>query len=185
MWSAAAEVAQVDHRVGQRFKGIVDVADDLIANQHTTEFIFPSEHAFNGAKAFFEDRRTEHALGSALGGLSGARVLVDVGNHATVEDRLSVGLAVVDTVETDDAPSKIDADGLGDARQLRQCLTQQRGLVAVARGSYEWRDHVAVAVTKRDNFVALDVLVSAKANVVAALLGNGRRAIPVNDGCVE
>lgn len=113
---------------------------------------------------------TEHTFGSTLGGFSAARVLVDVGNHAAIEDRLAVGLAIVDAVKTDDAASKIDANGTGDARQLRQCLTQQRGLVAIARGCDEWRDHIAVAVAKRDNFVALDVLVPAEANVVAAFL---------------
>lgn len=77
--SAAAEMAQVDHRVGQGLECIVDVADDLIANQHTTKLVLPSEHAFDGAKAFLEDGRAEHALGSAPGGLPATRVLIDVG----------------------------------------------------------------------------------------------------------
>ena len=117
--SATAEMAQVDHRVGQRFEGIVDIGDELVANQHTTKLVLPGEHAFDGAKALLEDGHTERTFGAALGGLSVARVLIDVGNHAPVEDRFAVDLAVVDAVQADDAPSKIDTNGLGDAGQLR------------------------------------------------------------------
>src|ERR1035437_2657909 len=183
--SAAAEMAQVDHRVGQGLEGIVHGTDDLVANKHATKLVLPREHAFDGAKALLEDGRTEQAFGSALGGFPGARVLVDVGNPVAVEDRFAVGLAIVDAIETDDATSKIDANGLGDACQLRQRLTQQRALIAVARCRYEWRDHVAVAIAKRDGLVALDVFVPAKAKVVAALLGDGCGAVAVNDRGVE
>jgi hypothetical protein len=30
-------MAQVDHRIGQSFEGIVDIGDELVANQHTTK----------------------------------------------------------------------------------------------------------------------------------------------------
>src|ERR1035437_4258142 len=183
--SAVAEMAQVDHRVGQGLEGIVDVADELVANQHTTKLILPSKHAFDGAKALFEDGRAEHALGSALGGLPDTRVLVDVGNHATVEDCLSVHLAIVGTVQADDAPSEIDANGLGDARQFRQRLWQQRGLIAVARRRNKRCDHVAVAVAERHDLVASEVLVPVEANVVATLLGDGCRAVTVQGTCIE
>ena len=183
--SVTAEMAQVDHRIGQSFEGIVDIGDELVANQHTTKLVLPGEHAFDGGEAFFEDGRTEHALGSALGGLSVTRVLIDIWNHPPVEDRFAIGLAVVDTIQTDDAPSKIDANGLGDSSQLRQCLAQQRGLIAVARCRYERRDHVAVAIAERHDLVAFEMLVPAKAKVIAALLGDGCSSIAVNDQDVE
>src|SRR5665647_1830557 len=170
--SVVAEVPQVDHRVDQGLEGIVDIGDDLVANENAPEFVLPSEDALDGAKALFEDGITEHTFGSTLGGFSAARVLVDVRNHVAVEDRFAVGFAIVDPVEADGAPSKIDANGTGDARQLRQCLTQQRRLVAIARGCDEWRDHIAVAVAKRDDFVA-------------PLLGDGCGAVAVNDRGVK
>ena len=178
-------MAQIDHRVGQGLEGIVDIGYELIANENTTEFVLPGEHAFDCAKAFFEDGRTEHSLGAALGRLPVTRVLIDVGNHATVEDRFAVDLAIVDAVQTDDAPSKIETNGPGDVRQLGQCLTQQWRLVAVARGRNERCDHIAVAVAERDDLVALEMLVPAKAKVVATLLGNGRGSIAVDDGCMS
>src|ERR1035437_1949093 len=39
VWSAAAEVAQVDHRVGQSFEGIMHIGDELVANENTPEFV--------------------------------------------------------------------------------------------------------------------------------------------------
>lgn len=64
-----------------------------------------------------------NGAGHALGGLAVTRVFVDVGNHAPVEDRFAIGFAVVDAVQADDALSKINANGLGDACQLRQRLS--------------------------------------------------------------
>lgn len=84
-----AEMAQVDHRVDQRLDCTADITDDLVPNQHTTKFVFSSDHAFDGVKAFFEDGGTENMLGSALSGLSVTRVLIDVGNLAPVEDLAS------------------------------------------------------------------------------------------------
>ena len=66
MCSVVAEVPQVDHRVGQGLEGIVDIGDDLVANENAPEFVLPSEDAFDGAKALFEDGRTEQAFGSRL-----------------------------------------------------------------------------------------------------------------------
>ena len=183
--SAATEMAQVDHRVSQSFEGIVDIGDELVTNENPPEFVLPGEHAFDGAKAFLADGRTEHALGSALGGLPATRVLVNVGSHATVEDHLAIDLAIVGAVQADDAPSKIDANGPGDARQFRQRPWQQRGLIAVARGAHERCEYVAVAVAKRDHLVPPEMLVPAEGNVVATLLCDGCRAVTVNDRGVE
>ena len=183
--SAAAEMAQVDHRVGQGLESIVDVGYGLVAHDHAPKFVLPSEHAFDGTKPLFVDIFAEQTLGAGLGGLSVAWVLIDVGNHVAVENRFAVGLAVVNTVQADGAPSKIEANGLGNTLQLWQCFTQQGGLVSIARGGYERRDHIAVAVAKRYDFIALEVFVATQANVVATLLGNGRRAVTVKDRGVE
>jgi hypothetical protein len=64
-------------RHGQGLERIVHGADDLVSNKNTTKLVLPSEHAFDGAKAFFENRRIEQAFGSALGGL------LDLCNNAT------------------------------------------------------------------------------------------------------
>jgi hypothetical protein len=47
----AAEMPQIDQCVGQGFERIMQRADALEAQQQAAEFIFPGEHALNGAKA--------------------------------------------------------------------------------------------------------------------------------------
>ena len=66
-----------------------------------------------------------------------------------------------------------------------QGVAQQRRFVAVARGRNEWRDHVAAAIAEGNHLVALEVLVSAASQVVAALLRGSGRAVAVNDREVE
>ena len=76
------------------------VTDAFKARLQAAKFIFPGEHALNGAKALFKDRRIEAALATALRGFASTRVLGNVGNHAAIENRLAVGPAVVDAVQT-------------------------------------------------------------------------------------
>ena len=49
---AAAEMPQVDHRVGQGFERVVQFADTLEAQQQAMELVFPGEEPLDGAKAF-------------------------------------------------------------------------------------------------------------------------------------
>src|ERR1035437_930559 len=39
--SAVAEMAQVDHRVGQGLEGVMNIADDLKTSQHATKLVLP------------------------------------------------------------------------------------------------------------------------------------------------
>jgi hypothetical protein len=48
--------------------------------------------------------------------------------------------ATVDAVNGEYYPSKIEANGLGDTRELWQRLWQQRGHIAVARDRDEWSE---------------------------------------------
>ncbi|HEY2609074.1 hypothetical protein P0D88_03525 [Paraburkholderia sp. RL18-103-BIB-C] len=41
--SAAAVVPQIDHRIGQRLEGVVQMAEALEAQQQVTEPVFPAE----------------------------------------------------------------------------------------------------------------------------------------------
>ncbi|MGP0002370.1 MAG: methyltransferase [Acetobacteraceae bacterium] len=46
------------------------------------------------------------------------RIKFNVGNHAAVEDRLAVGLAIVDAIEADDGALKVHAHLPRDAHQF-------------------------------------------------------------------
>ena len=68
--SVATEVAQVVHRVRQSLECIVDLSDDLVAQDDATEFVLPGKYPFDGSKALLEDCRIEHALWTTFGGFS-------------------------------------------------------------------------------------------------------------------
>ena len=171
----AAEMPQIDHRIGQGFERVVQRTDAFEAQQQAPEFIFPGEHALDGAETLFEDGGIEQRLAATLGCFPGTRIGVDVGRHAAIEYSLAVRPAIVDAVETDDGSAQGEADGASDARDLLQRVAQQRRFIAVAWRRNERRDHVAVPVAEGDDLVALDLLVSVETEVVAALLGGRRR----------
>jgi hypothetical protein len=47
------------------------------------------------------------------------------------------------------------------------------------------RDDIAIAIAEGDDLIALDLLVPAETDVVAALLRRCRRTVAVDDGCIE
>ena len=165
--SDLAVVSEIDHRVGQGLERIVQPADAFKAQQQPAELVLPGKHPLDGAEALLEDGRLEDRLAASLRLLPAARIGVDVGNHAAIEDGLAVGPAVVDTIKTDDGAAEIHADLPDDAHHFGQRLPQQRRFVAVTWRHHEWRDDVAVAIAEGDDLVALDLLVPAEAEVVA------------------
>ena len=90
--SAAAVVAQVDHRIGQRLDRIVQRTDSIEAKQQAPKLVFPAEHALDRIKPFFENGRVEQWLATAPGSFSAARIRVDVRNHAAIENGFAVGV---------------------------------------------------------------------------------------------
>ena len=83
-----AEPPQVDQRIGNPFEAKVPRLYALKAKQQPLELILPGERALNHEPQLV-DGGIEDALRSRLWPLSIARVLRDVGHHATVEDQTS------------------------------------------------------------------------------------------------
>ncbi|MFC6522988.1 hypothetical protein ACFQAT_27850 [Undibacterium arcticum] len=79
---------QVDHRIGQGFKGVVQLAEALEPKQQAPELVFPGEHPLDCVEPLFKNVGIEERLASALGLLSAARVGVDIG----VMPRLKIAL---------------------------------------------------------------------------------------------
>ena len=69
--------------------------------------MLPAKHALNGIKAFFEYVGIEQRSAATLGGFPASGIGIDVGQHAAIEDRLSVLPAIVSTVQTDDRSLKL------------------------------------------------------------------------------
>jgi hypothetical protein len=100
--SDLAVVPEIDHRVGEGLECVVQPADTLETQQWPPELVLRGKHPLDRPEALFEDGRLEDRLAAPLGLLSAARIWVDVGNHAAVEDRLAVGPVVVGAIEADD-----------------------------------------------------------------------------------
>ena len=145
----------------------------------------PSPYPLNGPEALLEDSRIKALLAAPLRGFTPARIFRNVGHHAPVENGLAVGPAVVDAVQTDGRALQVHADGVGQLGKSGQGVAQQRRFVAVARRAYEWRDDVAVPVAEGHDLVALEMLVTAVAEIVAAFFRRRRCAIAMNDRQIE
>src|SRR5580692_11188616 len=107
--SRLAVVPEIDHRIGESLERVVQPTDAFEAKQQPAELVLPSKYPLDRAEALLEDGRLEDRLAAPLGLLSAARVGVDVGNHAAVEDRFAVDPAVVDTIKTDDGAAEVSA----------------------------------------------------------------------------
>ena len=94
----------------------MQLTEAIEAKEQPPEFVFPSEHAFNRPEALFKYRRLKQRLAASLGLFSAARIRVDVGDHATIENGLAVTPTIVDAIQTDDAALKIHAHLSGDTR---------------------------------------------------------------------
>ena len=144
------------------------VTDAFEAQQQTAELIFPGEDAFDGPEALLEDRRIKALLATAFRCFAPTLVLGDARGHAAIEDRLAVVPAIVDAIQTEGCTLQVRANGAGHSGEFGQRVAQQRRFVGIARGRHERRDDVAVAIAEGDDLAALEMLVSAIPEVVAA-----------------
>ena len=180
-----AKVPQVDHRIGQGFECVMQLAESFKPQQQSAELVFPPEHPLDGMEPLFENGAVEKRLAASLGDFSATRVRVDVGDHPTIENGFAINPTIVDAIQADDGSFQIKANSLGDARDLRQGFLQQRRLIAITRGRNKGCDHIAISITESDDFIAFDLLVAAEPNVVAALLRRRGGTVAMDDADVQ
>ena len=118
---ALAEMPQINHRICQAFQGVVQLTDPLEAQQQAPKFIFPGEHALDGAKPFLKNICIENRLASPLRSVSPTRICRNIWNHTAIENRFPVGAAIVDPIQADDCIIQVHSNRLCDAGHLRQC----------------------------------------------------------------
>src|SRR3954468_1969026 len=111
---------EIDHRIGKGLEGVVQLTEAIKPKQETPELVFPSKHPLDRLKSFLKYRRVKHRLAASLGLLSAARIRIDVGDHAAIENRLAVGPTVIDAIQADNAALKVHAHVSGDAHHLGQ-----------------------------------------------------------------
>jgi hypothetical protein len=180
-----AEMPQIDHRIGQSFECVMQLAESFKAQQQAAELVFPAEHPLDGMESLFENGPIEKGLAAPLGDFSTTGVRVDVGDHAAIEDGFAIHPTIVDAIQADNGSFQSQADGLGDSRHLRQGLSQQSGLIPITRGRNQRCDYVAISITEGDDFIAFYLLVAAEPNVVAALLRRRGGTVAMDDADVQ
>ena len=119
-----AEMPQVDHRIGQRFECVVQLAEAIATKQQAAELIFPAEHTLDGVEPLFENGGVEKRFAASLESFSTAGIRVDIGNHPAIENGFAVSPAIVDAIQADDGSVKVNANSMGDARDQRQSFSQ-------------------------------------------------------------
>ena len=119
-----AEMPQVDHRIGQRFECIVQLAEAIETKQQVAELIFPAEHTLDRVEPLFENGGVEKRFAASLESFSTAGIRVDIGNHPAIENGFAVSPAIVNAIQADDGSVKVNANSMGDARHQRQGFSQ-------------------------------------------------------------
>jgi len=163
----------------------MQAAETFEPEQQAAEFVLPPKHTLNGVEPLLEDRLVEDWFAAAFGEFPAPGIRVDVWHHAAVEDRLPVTRAIVNAVQADNRFLKVNADGAGHSRHVWQGRAKQWRFVTIAGSGDKRRDDIAVPITKSDDVITLDLLVSVESDVVTALLRGRGRAIAVNDGHAE
>jgi hypothetical protein len=74
-----AVVPEVDQGIGERFEGVMHLAEALEAKQQSAELVFPREHPLNCAEPLVENSLLEEGLAASFGFFSGTRIWVDIG----------------------------------------------------------------------------------------------------------
>lgn len=89
-----AEVARIDHRASERFECVMQRTDAIESLQQAPELVFPGERPLDGVEALFKNGGIEKRLAAAPVFFPAARIGIDIGRHAEIEDSLAIGPAI-------------------------------------------------------------------------------------------
>src|SRR4051812_25235854 len=95
---STTEMPQIDQSVRHQLHTVVALLFELKAQQQPLEFVLPGKGAFH-AEPQRVDGGIEQPLPPALRGLPIARVFLDVGNEACVEDRFAIAPGIETAIE--------------------------------------------------------------------------------------
>src|ERR1700728_3979497 len=130
----------------------------LEPEQQATELILPAKHALNGIETFLEYVGIEKRLPATFGEFPASGIGIDIGHHATSEDRLPILPAIINPIQADNCSAQVYANGAGYSCHYRQGVAQERRFIMVARSRDKRRDDIAIPVAEGDDLIALDLL---------------------------
>ena len=119
-----AERSQIYQHVRHQLHAIVPLLDAIKPQQQPLELIFPRKGPLH-AHPQCMDGFVEEAFASALGCLSVARILCDVGDQARIEDQLPVVRGIKAPIEVDIGSFQVQSDLFGHLLQGFQPIWKQ------------------------------------------------------------
>lgn len=90
---------EIDHRVGEGLECVMQLTETIKAKEQPPELIFPGKDPLDRPKPFPKYSRIEQRLAASLWLLSTTYIRVDIGDHATIENRFAVSPTVVDAIQ--------------------------------------------------------------------------------------
>src|SRR5271156_5395142 len=127
----------------------------------------------------------EQPLPPALRGLPTARVLLDVRYETRVEDRFAIVPGVEPAIQVEVRTLKVQTRDPGYALQRLQPLRQEHCIGFVDWCNRNRRQHEAVVLDDREDFLTLLVFVAGITDPITAFLGHGVGAVAMQDTEIE
>jgi hypothetical protein len=101
------------------------------------------------------DGFVEQPLAPALGALAVARILLNVGDHAGIENALAMVSGVKAAIEVEGGASQVQPDLLGHRLQGFQALGKEHHIRFIHGSHGDGSEDIAIVVRYRDDFFAL------------------------------
>ena len=148
----------ISQRVRQQLHPIVPLLDTFKSEQQPFARIFPGKGALHAHPHRMEGG-VEEAFASALWGLAVARILLDIGHQAGIENALPIVRGIKAAIKGEVGISEVQPDLLGHLLQGLQALGQEHHIRCIDRRHRDRRSDRAMVVDDRDDFVTLLVFV--------------------------
>ncbi len=132
-----AERSQIHQRVGQQLYAIVPLLDTFKAQQQPLELIFPRKGPLD-THASRMDSGVEQPLTPAPDTLTVAGILLDIGDHARIENALPIVRRIKATIEIEIGSAEVHTNLFGHLLQGFQALREQHH-VGLIDGSHRNR----------------------------------------------
>ena len=127
-----AEFAQIDQRVRHQLHARVPLLDTFTSEQQSLALVFPGKRPLD-THASRMDRGVEEPLAPTLGAPAVTGILCDVGDHAGIENALSIMHSIKAAIEIAIGPSEVQPDLCGHLFQRLQALGSQDHVFFVDR----------------------------------------------------
>jgi hypothetical protein len=154
-----AELPHIDQGVCHQFHAKMPLLDVFKPQEEPLEFILPRECPIHTSPQGM-DGGIEEPFTPSLGALAVAGMLFDIGDHARIENTLTIVRGIKASVEIQIGSSKAHPDRFGHPLQGVEALGQQDHVRHVDWSHGEWAQYIAMIVGYGDDLLALLMFVA-------------------------